>query len=147
MFVFKKGTAPHTNAFGLGEEGRYRTNVWDYAGVNSFGAERDAELSMHPTVKPVAMVADAIKDCSAHGEIVLDIFGGSGSTIIAAETAGRRAFVSELDPTYCDTIIRRYEKFSGNKARLEQTNETFADVENSRTDQQSNSKVVAGDLS
>ena len=147
VFVFKKGTAPHTNAFGLGEEGRYRTNVWDYAGVNSFGAERDEELSMHPTVKPVAMVADAIKDCSAHGEIVLDIFGGSGSTLIAAETVGRRTFLSELDPTYCDTIIKRYEKFSGNKAYLERTNEAFADVEKSRTPQHCKLETAAGDLS
>jgi hypothetical protein len=72
VFVFKVGTAPHTNSFGLGDTGRYRTNVWDYAGVNTMKAERMDELAMHPTVKPVALVADAIKDCSKRGEIVLD---------------------------------------------------------------------------
>jgi DNA modification methylase len=83
VFVFKVGTAPHTNTFGLGDSGRYRTNVWDYAGVNALRAGRSEELAMHPTVKPVALAADAIKDCSRRGEIVLDPFGGSGSTLIA----------------------------------------------------------------
>lgn len=89
IFVFKQGTAEHTNTFGLGETGRYRTNVWDYAGISSIGAGRSEELAMHPTVKPVALVADAIRDCSRRGEIVLDCFGGSGSTLIAAEKTGR----------------------------------------------------------
>ncbi len=91
VFVFKQGTAPHTNSFGLGETGRYRTNVWDYAGISSIGANRSDELAMHPTVKPVALIADAIRDCSRRGEIVLDGFGGSGSTLIAAEKTGRAA--------------------------------------------------------
>ena len=90
VFVFKKGTGPHINNFGLGEHGRCRTNVWDYAGVNSLRAGRLEDLRMHPTVKPVAMVADAIKDCSKRGGIVLDSFAGSGTTVIAAEKTGRR---------------------------------------------------------
>ena len=109
VFVFKIGTGAHTNTFGLGETGRYRTNVWDYAGISSLGARRMEELSMHPTVKPVALVADAIRDCSRRGDIVLDTFGGSGSTLIAAETCGRQARLIEVDPIYCDTIIRRWE--------------------------------------
>ena len=113
VFVFKVGTAPHTNAFRLGETGRYRTNVWDYAGANTFGADRDQALSMHPTVKPVAMIADAIRDCTRRGERVLDVFGGSGSTLIAAERTGRRAHLLEFEPSYCDVILGRYLKLTG----------------------------------
>lgn len=116
VFVFKVGQAPHTNNFGLGETGRYRTNVWDYAGVNAFGSQREAELAMHPTVKPVALVADAIRDCTKRGETVLDPFGGSGSTMIAAESCGRRAALIEIDPLYCDTIIRRWQSITGQTA-------------------------------
>lgn len=118
IFVFKAGTAEHTNTFGLGDTGRYRTNVWDYAGISSMGSARAEELSMHPTVKPVAMVADAIKDCTKRGEIVLDAFGGSGSTLIAAETCGRRARLIEYDPAYCDTIVTRWEGLTGKQAVL-----------------------------
>jgi DNA modification methylase len=117
VFVFKKGSDEHVNSFGLGETGRYRTNVWDYAGTNVVGAGRDEELGMHPTVKPVALVADAIRDCSRRGDIVLDMFGGSGSTLIAAETCGRSARLIEYDPLYCDTIITRYERFTGKSAK------------------------------
>jgi DNA modification methylase len=116
VFVFKVGTAPHTNSFGLGETGRYRTNVWDYAGISSIGAKRMDELAMHPTVKPVALVADAIRDCSRRGEIVLDLFGGSGSTLIAAELCGRQAQLLEFDPIYCDTIVRRWQQYTGKRA-------------------------------
>src|SRR5258707_2322150 len=98
VFVFKIGRAPHTNSFGLGETGRYRTNVWDYAGINAWRPGRAEELATHPTVKPVALVADAIKDCSRCGEIVLDLFGGSGATLIAAERTGRQARLGELRP-------------------------------------------------
>ncbi|WP_108812279.1 DNA methyltransferase [Sphingorhabdus sp. Alg231-15] len=105
IFVFKKGSSPHTNSFGLGESGRYRTNVWDYAGISSMSASRDEERAMHPTVKPVALVADAIRDCSRRGELILDCFGGSGSTLIAAHKTGRTARLIEYDPLYCDTII------------------------------------------
>ena len=89
VFVFKSGTAPHINNVELGKHGRYRTNVWSYAGVNSFGARRDADLAMHPTVKPVALVADAILDCSKRNGIILDAFAGSGTTRVAAERTGR----------------------------------------------------------
>lgn len=125
IFVFKQGKSEHTNTFGLGETGRYRTNVWDYAGISSIGANRSEELAMHPTVKPVALIADAIRDCSRRGEIVLDCFAGSGSTIIAAEKTGRSARAIEFDPLYCDTIVRRWEKFTGKHARLSAGNMTF----------------------
>ena len=118
IFVFKVGTAPHTNSFGLGESGRYRTNVWDYPGVSSIGAQRGEALAMHPTVKPVALVADAIRDCSRRGEIVLDAFGGSGATLIAAESCGRQARLVEYDPAYCDVIVTRWERLTGRQARL-----------------------------
>ena len=96
IFAFKKGTAPHINSFELGQHGRYRTNVWQYRGVNTLKTGRMDELALHPTVKPVQMIADAIKDVSARGDIVLDLFGGSGSTLIAAHKTGRRAFLCEL---------------------------------------------------
>jgi DNA modification methylase len=128
VFVFKAGTAPHTNSFGLGETGRYRTNVWDYAGISSLGAKRMEELAMHPTVKPVALVADAIRDCSRRGETVLDVFGGSGSTLIAAETCGRMARLLEYDPTYCDTIIKRWETYTGKRATLDGDGRSFEEI-------------------
>ena len=132
IFVFKQGTAEHTNSFGLGETGRYRTNVWDYAGISSIGVNRSEELAMHPTVKPVALIADAIRDCSRRSEIVLDCFGGSGSTLIAAEKTGRNARLIEYDPLYCDTIVRRWEKLTGKRATLAVTNATFEDLADSR---------------
>jgi len=97
IFVFKSGSAPHINNIELGRFGRNRTNVWRYAGANSFGKDRESDLFMHPTVKPVAMVADAILDCSKRGSIVLDAFAGSGTTLIAAEKTGRRGYGIELD--------------------------------------------------
>jgi DNA modification methylase len=118
IFAFKNGAAPHTNSFELGQHGRYRTNVWQYKGVNTLKAGRMDELALHPTVKPVQMIADAIKDCSGRGDIVLDLFGGSGSTLIAAHKTGRRGFLCELDPVYCDRIIRRYELFAKDDAEL-----------------------------
>jgi DNA modification methylase len=129
VFAFKNGTAPHINNFELGQTGRYRTNVWEYAGVNSFGSDRDDSLAMHPTVKPVALVADAIKDCSRRRQIVLDPFAGSGTTVIAAEKTGRRARVLELDPLYCDTIIRRWQTVTGKRARHVDTGQTFEVME------------------
>ena len=116
IFAFKVGTAPHVNTFELGQHGRYRTNVWQYRGVNTLKAGRMAELELHPTVKPVQMIADAIRDVSGRGEIVLDLFGGSGSTLIAAEKTGRRARLCELDPVYCDRIIRRWEAWAKDEA-------------------------------
>jgi DNA modification methylase len=129
VFVFKKGSAAHINNFGLGETGRYRTNVWDYPGISSIGAARDKELAMHPTVKPVALIADALRDCSRRGEIVVDPFGGSGSTLIAAEMTGRSARLIELDPTYCDTIIRRFTRLTGKQAINESTGQSFDEAE------------------
>ena len=116
IFAFKVGTAAHVNSFELGQHGRYRTNVWQYRGVNTLKAGRMAELELHPTVKPVQMIADAIRDVSGRGDIVLDLFGGSGSTLIAAEKTGRRAFVCELDSVYCDRIIRRWEAWAKDEA-------------------------------
>jgi DNA modification methylase len=116
IFVFKVGTGPHVNSFELGQHGRYRTNVWNYRGVNTMRAGRMEELQLHPTVKPVQMIADAIKDVSSRGEIVLDVFGGSGSTLIAAEKTGRRARLIELDPIYCDRILTRWERQAKDEA-------------------------------
>ena len=134
VFVYKVGTAPHTNTFGLGDTGRYRTNVWDYPGVNSFGANQK-DLALHPTVKPVALVADAIKDVTKRGEIVLDGFGGSGTTLLAAERTGRIARLVELDPLYCDVICRRYEAVTSHPAKLDSTDQTFSDVATDRSNE------------
>ena len=117
IFVFKKGEAPHVNSFELGQHGRYRTNVWQYRGVNTMRKGRMEELALHPTVKPVQMIVDAIKDASGRGEIVLDSFGGSGSTLIAAEKTGRRARMIELDPIYCDRILARWEGHANDQAQ------------------------------
>jgi DNA modification methylase len=144
VFAFKVGTAQHLNTFGLGDSGRYRTNVWDYAGVNTFRSGRDEELAMHPTVKPVALVADAIKDCSRRGEIVLDPFGGSGTTLIAAERTGRTGRLVELDPAYCDGIVRRYEMLTGKHGRLASTRQTFEAVAEKRAAMID--RVAAGDI-
>ena len=100
VFVYKSGAASHINNIELGEYGRNRSNVWTYPGVNTFRAGRLDDLAMHPTVKPVALVADAMRDCSRRGDIVLDPFMGSGTTIMAAERAGRRAYGLEIDPLY-----------------------------------------------
>jgi len=132
VFVFKNGTAPHLNNIELGKHGRYRTNVWDYAGVNTFKPGRLTELHMHPTVKPVAMVADAIKDCSRRGDIVLDPFAGSGTTIVAAQKTGRRAFAMEIEPRFIDTTIRRWQECTGKEAVLSETGGSFARVEEQR---------------
>jgi DNA modification methylase len=118
IFVYKNGSAPHLNNFELGQHGRYRTNVWEYAGATSFRKNRQEELALHPTVKPVQMLADAIKDVSGRGDIVLDLFGGSGSTLIAAQKTGRRAYLCELDPIYCDRIIARFEAHAHEDAQF-----------------------------
>jgi DNA modification methylase len=128
IFAFKNGTAPHVNSFELGQHGRYRTNVWTYKGMNSFGGKRSEELGLHPTVKPVALLADAIKDVSTRGSVVLDLFGGSGSTLIAAHKTGRRGYLMELDPLYCDRSILRWETYAKDDAVLQATGQTFAEV-------------------
>jgi DNA modification methylase len=125
VFVYKNGTAPHINNVELGKHGRNRTNLWTYAGANSFSKTREADLAMHPTVKPVELVADAILDTSNRGDIVLDAFGGSGTTLAAAHRTGRRGRAIEIDPYYVDRIVRRLESVTGEKACLGRGIETF----------------------
>jgi DNA modification methylase len=127
-FAFKKGTGAHINNFELGQHGRYRTNVWDYPGISSMGPDRGKELAMHPTVKPVAMIADAIRDCSKRGGIVLDAFSGSGTTIMAAEQTGRRGYAIELDPLYVDVAVRRWQAETGKEAVLSKSGNSFDNV-------------------
>ncbi len=121
--VFKKGKISHTNNIQMGKHGRYRTNVWDYAGVNSFTNKDD--LKMHPTVKPVALIADAIKDCTKRGNVVIDPFMGSGSTLIACEQTTRVARCIELEPKYCDVAITRWQNATGRDAVHARTGETY----------------------
>lgn len=138
VLVFKVGDAPHTNNFGLGDKGRYRTNVWTYPGVNAFKAGRMDELSLHPTVKPVALVADALRDVSDRGQLVLDTFGGSGTTLIAAEKTGRSARLMEIDPAYCDVIIRRWQDLTGKQAMHASSGSAFETLEAERARQAAN---------
>jgi len=126
--VFKNGTGPHINNFGLGAQGRYRANVLDYPGVNCLHPARRGDLDLHPTVKPVGLVADLIRDCSRRNGIVLDPFGGSGTTILAAERAGRVARVIELDPLYIDVAIRRWEQITSIPARHAESGLTFTET-------------------
>jgi DNA modification methylase len=128
VFVFKNGAAPHINNFGLGGDGRYRTNVWDYPGVNIRRPGGHSDLLMHPTAKPVAMVMDAIKDCSKRNGIILDPFSGSGTTIIAAQRTKRIARAMELDAAYVDLAIRRWEALTGEKPRQAETGLTLDEV-------------------
>jgi len=132
IVVYRNGTAPHRNNVELGRHGRNRSNVWRYAGVNTFRAGRMDDLAVHPTVKPVAMVADAIRDCTKRGDIVIDAFMGAGTTMLAAERVGRRAFGIEIDPLYVDVAVRRWQAFAGQDAVLEATGQTFDEVAASR---------------
>jgi hypothetical protein len=130
VFVFKHGREPHRNHIQLGRYGRNRSNVWNYPGVNSFsrsGPEGNL-LALHPTVKPVALVADALRDCSGRGEIVLDGFLGSGTTLIAAERTGRVCHGLELDPLYVDTAIRRWQILTGQHAHHAGSDRRFDDL-------------------
>jgi len=130
VFVFKQRGGAHRNNVQLGQFGRNRSNVWHYPGANSFarcGAEGNL-LALHPTVKPVALVADAILDCTERGGIVLDAFLGSGTTVIAAERTGRRCYGVELDPVYVDTAIRRWQVLTGGKARHAASGRLFDDL-------------------
>ena len=131
VFVFKHGREPHRNNVMLGMHGRNRSNVWNYPCANSFSRSGDEGnlLASHPTVKPVAMIADAIMDATARRDIVLDGFLGSGSTLIAAERTGRRCFGLELDPLYVDGIVRRWQAFTHNSARIASSGRSFAEVE------------------
>ena len=132
VFVWKSGTAPHINNFELGQHGRHRTNVWEYPGISSMRPGRLDELGMHPTVKPIALVADAIKDCSRRNGIVLDPFLGSGTTVIASERTGRRARGIEIDSTYVDVVVRRWQTFTGKTATLAATEQSFEEVKEAR---------------
>ena len=120
IFVYRVGEATHLNMVELGKHGRNRTNVWDYASVNSFRGSRREDLALHPTVKPTGMVADAIRDVTRHGDLVLDIFLGSGTTLIAAERTGRRFRGVEIDPAYVDVAIERWSSLTGKEPRLEE---------------------------
>jgi hypothetical protein len=130
VFVFKHGRGGHRNNVQLGRFGRNRSNVWDYPGANSFPrrGEEGNLLALHPTIKPLAMVADAILDCTARGDIVLDGFLGSGTTVIAGERTGRRGYGIELDAGYVDTTVRRWQALTGDKARHAASGRSFDDL-------------------
>jgi DNA modification methylase len=130
VFVFKHGRNAHRNNVELGQFGRNRSNIWSYPRANSFGrcGEEGNLSALHPTVKPVALIADAILDCSARGDIVLDAFLGSGTTVIAAERTGRRCYGMELDPGYVDTIVRRWQALTGGSARHAVSGRSFDDL-------------------
>jgi DNA methylase len=130
--VFRAGEGPHQNNVELGRHGRSRTNIWHYPGVNSFGAGRDDALAMHPTVKPVALVADAMRDCTSKGDLILDAFLGSGTTMMAAEKIGRRCNGIEYEPTYVDVAIRRWQAYAKKDAVLDGDGRTFDEVEAAR---------------
>lgn len=144
VFVFKSGTKPHINNVELGRYGRYRTNVWDYPGVNTLREGRREELAMHPTVKPVRMVADAIRDCSRRGAIVLDSFGGSGTTLLAAEKAGRRGYLMELDPVYVDVAIERWRKLTGGYVKHAESGLDFDAIKEQRACALDNAQSTQG---
>ncbi len=128
VFVFKSGKAKHINNFGLGETGRYRTNVVEYAGANTFRKGRAEDLAAHSTVKPTAMVADFLLDCSNRGDLVVDPFLGSGTTLIAAHRTKRRGAGIELDPLYVDTAIRRLSKVTGIDPLLAGDGRSFTEI-------------------
>ena len=140
FFVFKNGKKQHCNNVQLGRFGRNRTNVWSYPRVNTFGRGSDEGnlLHLHPTVKPVALIADVLLDASHRGDIVLDPFIGSGSTIIAAEKVGRLARGIEIDPGYIDVAVRRWERWTGQDARLDGDGRTFAQVAAARHEEAGN---------
>ena len=130
VFVFRNGKGKHRNNVQLGQYGRNRTNVWEYPGINALSKQSDEGnlLALHPTVKPVAMVADALLDCSARGEVVLDAFLGSGSTLIAAERTGRVCHGIELDPIYVDTAVKRWQRYTGDQAIHAGTGKRFDEI-------------------
>jgi DNA modification methylase len=129
VFVFKNGNCPHINNIGLGRHGRHRANVWDYPGQNAMDRSSKGKLALHPTAKPVALVMDAIRDCSNRSGIVLDPFGGIGTTLIAAEKAGRNARLIEIDPRYLDTTIMRWQRLTGRAALRADTQRSFQELQ------------------
>ncbi|WP_271608408.1 site-specific DNA-methyltransferase [Bradyrhizobium sp. CCBAU 21359] len=128
IFIYKNGDEPHLNNVELGRHGRNRSNVWTYAGVNTFRQGRLDDLTVHPTVKPVALIADAIKDCTRRGDLVVDPFLGSGTSLLAAERVGRKAYGLEIDPLYVDATIRRWQDVTRRDAILAATGQTFDEV-------------------
>jgi DNA methylase len=142
--LFKKGSASHGNNVELGKKGRWRSNVWTYPGASSLGSDARRGLQDHPTVKPTAMLEDALLDLTNRGDLVLDPFLGSGSTLIAAENTGRICRGVELDPLYVDVIVRRYEAASGGVAVLVETGETFEDLEQRRARERASGMKSAG---
>lgn len=132
VIVFKKGAAPHINNVQLGRHGRNRSNAWHYPGPNSFGPTRDADLKNHHTVKPVALVADAIRDCSERGGLTLDPFSDSGTTILAAERTGRRAAGIEIETAFVDVAIRRWQVLTSLEAVLASNGQAFTQIEQLR---------------
>jgi DNA methylase/ParB-like nuclease domain len=130
VFVFKNGAAPYRNNIQLGRFKRNRTNLWHYPGANTMSKQSDEGnlLALHPTVKPVALVADAILDCTAPGEIVLDSFLGSGSTLIAAERTRRICYGIEIDPGYVDVAVRRWQRHSGGQALRVADGKSFSEI-------------------
>jgi DNA modification methylase len=128
--IFKSGRNRHRNNVDLGRHGRNRSNAWSYPSINSSGrtSEEGSLLALHPTVKPVALLADAIIDCTARNDLVLDAFLGSGSTVIAAQRSGRRCYGMELDPGYVDTAVRRWQNFTRAQARHAVSGRRFDDI-------------------
>jgi DNA modification methylase len=125
IFVFKVGKGPHINNIALGRHGRHRSNVWDYVSQNALNGTAKSKLALHPTVKPVALVADAIRDCSNRNGVILDPFGGVATTLIAAERTGRRARLIEISPTFVDHSVERWQRLSGGIAVLADGGQPF----------------------
>jgi DNA modification methylase len=140
--LFKAGRSPHVNNVELGRHGRWRSNVWVYPGGSSLGSDARDRLADHPTPKPVRLIEDALYDVSNRGEIVLDPFLGSGSTLMAAERSGRRCYGCELDPVYVDVILRRWFAETGAQPVLAETGETFVEVEARRQRERSSAPVA-----
>jgi len=144
VFVWKAGKGRHRNNVELGRHGRNRTNIWSYPGIGTFRHSDEGDLlALHPTVKPVRMIADAILDVTARGDIVIDAFLGSGTSVIAAERVGRRCFGMELDPAYADVVIRRFERHSGEAAVHVETGKTFTEIAAERAEEQALAGALA----
>ena len=146
IFVFKNGSGPHLNGVAQGKFGRNRSNVWTYPGATGFRKDRGKELAWHPTVKPVAMVADAMRDCSMPNAIALDTFLGSGTTLMAAERIGRRSYAMEFAPRYVDVAIKRWQEYTRRDAILEETGQTFDEVTAERLPVESRVRPTNGPL-
>jgi DNA modification methylase len=145
--VFKKGRAPHVNNVELGRHGRWRSNVWSHPGASSLGSDARDGLQHHPTVKPRALLEDAILDVTHRGEIVIDCFAGSGSTLLAAEATGRVCRAIEIDGPYCDLIIERWQSLTQQEAVLAATGEPFAAVTLRRQERQGSSEPALAETS